>query len=107
SDLVAGMWMGFDNPTKIMGNATGGRLVAPAWAAMMRDIYARRRPPPDWVAPEGILLEQIDESTGFRATPFCPLSDVILQYFIPGTEPQLFCPTHSRGGLIGGTGLPH
>jgi penicillin-binding protein 1A len=107
SDLVAGMWMGFDNPTKIMGNATGGRLVAPAWAAMMRDIYARRRPPPDWVAPEGILLEQIDESTGFRATPFCPLSAVILQYFIAGTEPQLFCPTHSRGGLIGGTGLPH
>lgn len=107
SDLVAGMWMGFDNPTKIMGAATGGRLVAPAWAAMMRDIYARRRAPVDWVVPEGVLLEQIDEATGGRATPFCPLSDVVLQYFIPGTEPSV-CPTHGRGGLIGGgAGIPH
>ncbi|HMG94959.1 MAG TPA: PBP1A family penicillin-binding protein, partial [Gemmatimonadaceae bacterium] len=30
--LVAGFWFGFDNPAPIGGDASGGRLAAPAWA---------------------------------------------------------------------------
>jgi Membrane carboxypeptidase/penicillin-binding protein len=42
---VTGVWMGFDQPTKIISNAQGGRLAAPAWTAMMREIYDRRPSP--------------------------------------------------------------
>jgi len=97
-DLVAGVWMGFDNPTRIMGNAQGGRLAAPAWTAMMKDIYARRNAPAEWTMPEGLLFEQIDETTGYRATPFCPLDSVKVAPFIFGTEPREFCPLH--GGAV-------
>ena len=97
SDLVTGIWMGMDEPDKIMGNAQGGRLVAPAWTAMMKDIYERREAPPPWRQPEGLTVEMVDVKTGFRATPFCPITDLVTEYFIPGTEPPGYCPLH--GGV--------
>ncbi|MFY7950004.1 MAG: penicillin-binding protein 1A, partial [Gemmatimonas sp.] len=45
ADLVAGVWMGFDKPQKIKGNAQGGDLAAPAWASFMTEVY-RRKPQP-------------------------------------------------------------
>ena len=44
-DLVTGLWIGFDQPRKIKANAQGGILVAPAWTAMMKEIYERRAAP--------------------------------------------------------------
>ena len=44
-DLVTGVWIGFDQPKKIKDNAQGGVLAAPAWTAMMREVYERRTPP--------------------------------------------------------------
>ena len=44
-DLVTGVWIGFDQPRKIKANAQGGVLAAPAWTAMMREVYERRAHP--------------------------------------------------------------
>ena len=44
-DLVTGVWIGFDQPKKIKANAQGGVLAAPAWTAMMREVYERRAHP--------------------------------------------------------------
>ena len=44
-DLVTGVWIGFDQPRKIKSNAQGGVLAAPAWTAMMREVYERRALP--------------------------------------------------------------
>ena len=71
-DLVAGVWMGFDRKQVIKGNAQGGRLAAPAWTAMMKEIYQRRRAPSAWGMPDGLLAYEIDQSTGYLPTPFCP-----------------------------------
>jgi penicillin-binding protein 1A len=92
--------MGFDKKTVIKNNAQGGLLAAPAWAAMMREIYERRRAPPPWPTPEGLLELDIDEGTGFLATPFCPRDLVSREHFFPGTEPTQHCPLHGpfRGG---------
>jgi membrane carboxypeptidase/penicillin-binding protein len=105
-DLVAGVWMGFDEPARIMGNAQGGRLAAPVWTAMMREVYARRRSSGDWPVPDGLVLEQIDKLTGFRATPFCPIESVGLEYFVAGTEPREFCPLHGGGRIKNTTHQP-
>jgi penicillin-binding protein 1A len=96
NDLVAGVWMGFDRNTRIMSNAQGGRLAAPAYTQMMLEIYQRRRTPGGWQEPARMLVPvEIDRSTGFRATPFCPADMREIRYFPPGGEPKEFCPLHS------------
>ena len=52
-DLVTGVWIGFDQPKKIKANAQGGVLAAPAWTAMMREVYERRAIPAAWPRPDG------------------------------------------------------
>src|ERR1043166_462642 len=94
SELVTGVWMGFDRKAVIKSDAQGGKLAAPVWTALMRDIYERRRAPAPWVQPDSILQLDIDRSTGYLATPFCPRDLVIHEYFYPGTEPTERCPRH-------------
>ncbi len=92
ADLVAGVWIGFDQPKEIMGNAQGGRLAAPAWAGFMREVYQRKPTPPDWPRPPGVLAIPIDPATGLRAGLGCISDSVRTEYFIAGTEPQQECP---------------
>ncbi len=94
SNLVAGVWMGFDRPQKIKSNAQGGILAAPAWTAFMNEVYKRKPAPPDWPMPGDIVTRQIDVTTNMLATPFCPREDVGSEFFIPGTDPLQQCDVH-------------
>ena len=100
-DMVTGLWIGFDQPKKIKANAQGGVLVGPAWSAMMREVYERRSLPPAWSRPAGLSALDVDKTTGYKATPFCPKDVHYIESFIPGTEPTAFCPVHSPFGSIG------
>lgn len=91
TDLVAGVWMGFDQPKRIKDNAQGGQLAAPAWAAFMREVYERKPAPPDWPLPFGIVSIAIDPASGLRAGPACQSDSVRVEHFLPGTEPQSEC----------------
>ncbi len=93
-ELVTGVWMGFDAPQKIKANSAGGVLAAPAWTALMSDIYERRNPPKPWQRPEGLITREIDGSTGYLATEFCPRDQRYWEWFIPDTQPTEFCPVH-------------
>ena len=101
SDMVTGVWIGFDQPKKIKANAQGGVLAAPAWSAMMREVYERRTLPAAWPRPAGLSALDVDKTTGYKATPFCPKDVHYIESFIPGTEPATFCPVHSPFGSIG------
>lgn len=92
ADLVAGVWMGFDRPQKIMPNAQGGRLAAPAWARFMIEAYQRKPSPPDWPRPSSLVSRQVDDVTGLLANPGCPAEDAYTEWFIAGTEPIAECP---------------
>jgi penicillin-binding protein 1A len=92
ADLVAGVWIGFDQPKQIMGNAQGGRLAAPAWTTFMREVYERKPAPPDWPRPPSIVSRVVDDSTGLLHGPQCPVKDAYTEYFLPGTEPTRECP---------------
>jgi penicillin-binding protein 1A len=100
-DMVTGLWIGFDQPRKIKANAQGGVLAAPAWSAMMREVYERRSVPSSWSRPAGLSALDVDKTTGYKATPFCPKDVHYIESFIPGTEPTAFCPVHSPFGSIG------
>ena len=91
ADLVAGVWMGFDKPQKIMANAQGGRLAAPAWTYFMREVYERRPSPPDWPKPNAIISRVVDAGSGLLHSAACPNEDAYTEYFIPGTEPTRDC----------------
>ncbi|HUF28058.1 MAG TPA: PBP1A family penicillin-binding protein [Gemmatimonadaceae bacterium] len=95
ADLVTGVWIGFDMPKRIMNNAQGGRLAAPAYTAFMKEVYQRKPAPPDWPRPEGIISREVDRTNGLLRNPFCPLETVYTEFFIPGTEPVRECDAHS------------
>jgi penicillin-binding protein 1A len=112
-ELVAGVWIGFDQPKTIVSGATGGGLAAPIWGQMMGRYYAGRStngwgPPPD-----GLVYADIDRETAKLATPRTPPDKRYVEYFLPGTEPAelrnnpwkvpqwgpLFMPTRPPGSI--------
>jgi penicillin-binding protein 1A len=92
SDLVAGVWIGMDMPVKIMQNAQGGRLAAPAWTAFMTEVYRRKPAPPDWPRPAGIVMKTVDLLMNTEWAPGCPGVEAT-EFFIAGTEPTIPCST--------------
>src|SRR5437016_12185649 len=43
-ELVTGIWVGYDIQQRILEhNAGGGKIVAPAWTAFMRDVRSEER----------------------------------------------------------------
>ncbi|MBA3343551.1 MAG: PBP1A family penicillin-binding protein [Gemmatimonadaceae bacterium] len=94
ADLVAGLWIGFDRPRKIMNDAQGGRLAAPAWTSFMSEVYRRKPASPDWPRPPSLIIREIDASTGLLQTPYCPRESIRSEFFIPGTEPARECDRH-------------
>jgi hypothetical protein len=67
----------------------------------MSEIYERRPAPADWRRPEGLIAREIDNTTGYRFTPFCPPQARDFEWFVPGTQPEEYCPIHPpfRSGI--------
>jgi penicillin-binding protein 1A len=102
TDLVAGVWIGLDKPTKIKANAQGGVLAAPAWTAFMTEVYRRKPAPPDWPRPAGIITKTVDLLTNTEWVPGCP-GVPATETFISGTEPVIPCSL--MPGLVPDTGV--
>ena len=85
-------WVGFDDnsPTGL----AGGEAAAPIWTRYMLGATAGQ-PDADFVAPPGIVFEQIDETSGGLETEYCPRNVVVQAAFKQGTQPTMPCPIHS------------
>jgi penicillin-binding protein 1A len=90
--LVAGFWFGYDAPHSITGDASGGRLAAPAWAEFYQQGWRDRSADTDWQPPVGMIPRLIDAETGMLAGDWCPLTQ--REWFKPGTEPTEICDEH-------------
>jgi penicillin-binding protein 1A len=91
-DLVAGVWLGFDRPTRISGAATGGALAVPVWARVVRKFYDGRSAPPAWERPSGVVVRRISHWTGKAVTDDCPYAaDSYTDYFFAGAAPAPGC----------------
>lgn len=85
TDLVAGVWLGFDRPRPIMAGAAGGTLAAPIFGQMLaRSGYGRGTP---WTPPLGLVTAELDRDGGALAEPSTPPERRYLEYFLAGTEP--------------------
>ena len=99
-EVVAGVWLGFDQPRRVLQTATGGRIAAPVWARILRGAAHGRPLPQPWTAPAGVEQHAVDTQTGKLANGPCPAGQVVQEWFLPGTAPTDECPLH-RGGLVG------
>ena len=91
ADLVAGVYVGFDQPRNLGGWVQGGNTAAPI---MKRFIESTRErwTSDDFIAPPGIRMVKIDRRTGKRVFEGTPSNDpkaaVIWEAFKPDTEPS-------------------
>jgi membrane peptidoglycan carboxypeptidase len=93
-DLVGSIWIGFDQPRSIVGNASGGRLAAPIWGRIMRATYQHRDRPDAWPVPRGVTTAQVDRRTGAVIAAGCPppSGETFREVFLSGTVPASSCP---------------
>ncbi|HEX8984493.1 MAG TPA: PBP1A family penicillin-binding protein [Bryobacteraceae bacterium] len=91
TSLVAGVWVGFDQPAPIGANAYGARVAMPIWADFMAHA-ARLRRPARFVAPEGLRAEPLCKVSYLKPMQECP---VYTEYFKEGDSiPSQLCPLH-------------
>ena len=84
---VAGVWVGFDEPTPIVRGATGGSIAAPVWARVMRHL----RTGGEWTPPPGVERRQVD-SFGNIVASNCPVvGQVREEWFLEGSAPLGRC----------------
>jgi penicillin-binding protein 1A len=83
-DLVAGVWVGFDQPKAMGDGETGGRISAPIFRDFMEGAL-RNEPATPFRIPAGVRLVRIDAMTGLLPGP--NTTATITEAFRPGTEP--------------------
>jgi penicillin-binding protein 1A len=110
--LVAGVWVGFDQPHTILPNGFAADLAVPLWTRFMK--VATRGDKPDWpVPPAGITTATVCRLSGKLATEGCQDVEVVnnsghierrsmvyTEYFARGTAPDSYCDLHPTHGLM-------
>jgi penicillin-binding protein 1A len=91
-DIVAGVYMGYDQPRPLGAYAQGGRIAAPVWKQWALTAL-KDQPKVPFAAPPGIHWVRIDRASGkpvFGVFPTQeePTSPVIWEAFQPQTEPR-------------------
>jgi len=111
--VVAGVWIGYDEPRPIADQATGGRLAAPVFRRLMTRLYAGRGAPQWWPPPPGVASWPVDPASGLVLSEGCAPADgapAPRELFLTGHEPMSTCPgvTAAASNLLEGTteGVP-
>jgi len=91
-DIVAGVYIGYDQPRSLGGAAQGGRISAPIFKQWAQ-IALVDQPKVPFVAPNGIRWVRVDRATGKRVYGMFPMVEdpkapVIWEAFQPQTEPR-------------------
>lgn len=108
--LVAGVWVGFDQPKTIVRGGYAAELAVPIWGRFMKT--ATRHDAPEWFQqPSTVTAVTICRLSGKLATPGCKDavyeddkgqlvrgSTEYTEFFAAGTEPTEYCPIHSTPG---------
>ena len=98
-DLVAAAYVGFDQPQSLGRKESGGRVAAP----IVRDFFAGAladKPAVPFRVPPGIRFVRVERGSG--ALPGPDSNDVIVEAFLPGTEPTGRAVLRAAGNLDGG-----
>ena len=87
SQLITGVWVGFDNEQSLGIGETGGRAALPIWKSFMQDAEEFFENNEEFEVPEGIVFTNIDNDTG--GVVGVNSKRIVKQAFIEGTQPIL------------------
>jgi 1A family penicillin-binding protein len=91
SAVVAGVWVGYDQPTRIRAGGTGARVALPIWADFMRRT-AQRLPAHAFEPPGDMRSEELCHISYLRPVEGCP---TYTEYFKEGDDiPSRLCTIH-------------
>ena len=90
-ELVAVVWVGYDEPRPLGISSSRGAL--PIWADFVRQAVGERVRGA-FLRPPGVHRIEIHPETGARALPGCP--EQRAEYFLSGTEPSELCGAESE-----------
>jgi membrane carboxypeptidase/penicillin-binding protein len=85
-DLVAGVWVGFDDGTPV--GLTGAGAALPVWVALMKAVLPTYEPR-SFRVPSGVVFRSVDRTTGRTDAYSC--YDPMREAFVEGTEPEFDC----------------
>ena len=98
-DLVAATYVGFDQPQSLGRKESGGRVAAP----IVRDFFAAAladKPAVPFRVPPGIRFVRVERESGVLPRPAS--DNVIVEAFLPGTEPTQRAALRAADSLDGG-----
>jgi penicillin-binding protein 1A len=90
-DLLAAVWVGFDDGRSLGSGEAGGKTALPIWVDFMTKALADR-PVKDFPQPPGITVARIDPKTGLLASGGEGTEEV----FLSGTEPKEAAPAQDE-----------
>ena len=95
TSVVAGVWVGFDQPAPIGRDAYGARVALPIWADFMKRT-ARQLPAREFTVPPDMRTEELCNVSYLQPVEGCP---TYTEYFKSGDQvPSQLCPIH-RGTI--------
>lgn len=89
ADLVAGVWVGFDDHRPLGRRESGARSALPIWIDLMR-VAHEGRPPTEFPMPSGVVTARIDPATGLLA--YQDQENALDEVFLEGTAPTEIAP---------------
>ncbi|HUD72577.1 MAG TPA: penicillin-binding transpeptidase domain-containing protein, partial [Dongiaceae bacterium] len=89
-NLVAGVWVGFDQKKTLGEGETGAKAALPIWIDFMKAALATQ-PAAKFTRPARVVYAPIDRRTGLLATADSHCPATFLEAFIEGTEPTEPC----------------
>jgi penicillin-binding protein 1A len=85
TELVVGVWVGYDDPAPLGWGEAGSATALPAWLSFMKVAHAGH-PSTDFPRPGSIALVSVDPQTGLLAYP--GQTDAVEEEFLEGTVPN-------------------
>ncbi len=84
TDIVAAVWVGYDDALPLGPGESGAATALPAWIDFMR-VAHDGKPPTRFPRPASIIVQRIDPRTGLLAPP--DMEDALEEEFLPGATP--------------------
>ena len=106
ANMVAGCYIGYDNPASLGKRAYGGTLCGPVFTEFITEAM-QTRTPGEFREPvrAGLILVKFDRETGERLPDDALGAHVVTELFNEGTEPELYAQVSAISGddtLFGG-----
>jgi len=105
SNIVAGCYLGFDQPRSLGPGAFGGTLCVPIFQEFMSEAV-KRFGGTEFKVPPGGYFQKIDRFTGAKLSPDASGPNVISEYFREGEEVLFGLDAMVDGGFAMGSNLP-